>query len=246
MKKKYAFLLALALGFANQHNASAQSTHDDFGVWTTVEAKKDINKKFDISAEVELRTQDNSQAIERWTIGLGASYKLLSWLKADAGYKFIDKQQLEEVTKKGNIISDYWSPRHRVYASLTGKYKIGRIEFSLRERYQFTHRNEKSVAKWDNDGSPKEDELVKSKDESALRSRLGVEWDLRKSPFTPFASCELHNIISDNWELEKIRWIIGTKYKFDKKHSIEVSYIFQDINYAYDDHILSVGYSFKF
>lgn len=243
--KKYVLILVAAFMVMAQ-SVSAQAEHDEFGVWTTVEVKKDFSKKFDVSAEAEFRTQDNCKAIERWTLGIGASYKLLSWLKADAGYKFIDKQELQEVTRKGNIIDNYWSPRHRAYVSLTGKYKIGRFEFSLRERYQFTHRIEQSVAKWGRDGSVKEDELVKAKNESALRSRIGVEWDLRKSPFTPFASCEMHNIISDNWEIEKLRWIIGSKYKFNKKHAIEVSYVFQDINYAYDQHILSVAYNFKF
>ena len=243
--KKYALILVAAF-VAMAQSVSAQVDHDDFGVWTTVEVKKDFGKKFDISAEAELRTQDYSQAVERWTVGLGASYKLVSWLKADIGYRFIDKQQLQEVTRKGNVVDNYWSPRHRVYASLTGKVKFGRFEFSLRERYQLTCRGEQYVTKWNAESVEIDPERVKAKNESVLRSRLGVDWNIRKSPFTPFASCEMHNVISDNWEIEKLRWIIGTKYKFNKRHSIEASYVFQDVNYDYNQHILSLGYCYKF
>ena len=55
--KKYALILVAAF-MAMAQSVSAQVDHDDFGVWTTVEVKKDFGKKFDISAEAELRTQD--------------------------------------------------------------------------------------------------------------------------------------------------------------------------------------------
>ena len=236
--------MLVAAFVAMAQSVSAQVDHHDFGVWTTVEVKKDFGKKFDIAAEAELRTQDYSRAVERWTIGLGASYKIVSWLKADIGYKFIDKQQLQEA-KKNYTIDSYWSPRHRVYASLTGKLKLGRFELSLRERYQLTCRGEQPIVMWDKEGNLV-DKTQDAKNESVLRSRLGVDWNIRKSPFTPFASCEMHNVISDNWEIEKLRWIIGTKYKFNKQHSIEVSYVFQDVNYDYKQHILSLGYCYKF
>ena len=69
-------------------NVNAQSSGDEFGVWATVEASKKINKKFKFIADAELRTYDFVNNIERATVGAKVEYKILKWLKANAGYSF--------------------------------------------------------------------------------------------------------------------------------------------------------------
>ena len=53
--KKLLIIIA-AMAFAT--TGYAQS--DDFGIWTSIEAQKKINKKFNLSLEGELRTRDNA------------------------------------------------------------------------------------------------------------------------------------------------------------------------------------------
>ena len=36
-----------------------------------------------------MRTRDHLKAVDRWSVGVSVSYKLLSWLKASAGYTLL-------------------------------------------------------------------------------------------------------------------------------------------------------------
>ena len=100
-------------------NARAQS--DDFGIWTSAEVKKSYSPDSNASLEGEFRTRDGLQTVERWSGSAGVSYKVFRWLKASAGYTFINYYHPMETTKKGNYIPEYWQAKHRVNLSLTGK-----------------------------------------------------------------------------------------------------------------------------
>lgn len=241
-------LIALSLGVGLLQGAMAQQDND-FGVWTSAEVKKNIVSSLDASLEGEFRSRDGVSSVERWSISPSLSYRLFPFLKADIGYTYIYKRAEAETTKKGNYIPAYWSPRHRFTASLTGSYTWNRLEFSLRERYQLTHRVGLSVPKYDgDDGSRKADEEISAKNSQVLRSRLQVAWNIRKSAFSPYASCELYNGLTNGGALEKTRWTLGTSYKISKQHAFELYYRYQ--NHADEDeangHILGIGYKFKF
>lgn len=96
------------------------------------------------------------------------------------------------------------------------------------------------------DGSMKADELIEASHKHVLRSRLKAEYNIRKSGFIPFASCELYNSLS-GFAYEKTRWTVGTDYKFNKRHSVSVFYRY--IDQSDDDdtngHVIGVGYSFR-
>ena len=156
MRKNFIALLAAIFILAPLCSVNAQSENDEFGVWTTLEASKKINKKFKLEFEAELRTVEGVSNIDRVSVGAGASYKLAKWLKASAGYIFIYSHSLDEKKYRWddpldvpgygtyydyNIDHAYWTERHRFHVSFTGDYKIGRVELSLRERLQYTRTN---------------------------------------------------------------------------------------------------------
>lgn len=243
--KPFLFLAALLCTICSAMHAQS----DDLGIWTSAEVKKKIFPGFDASVEGEFRTSDGLKNVERWAAGAAVAYRINSFLKADAGYTYIYSHVQGETTKKGNYVSSYWLPRHRMYLSLTGRMKWNRLEFSLRERYQYTYRPSQSVAKYDgDDGSRKDDEEIKGKGKNVLRSRLQAEWNMKKSRFAPFASCELYHSMSDGWALDKTRWTVGTEYKINQKNSFDLYYRYQD--HADDDetngHVIGVGYKLKF
>lgn len=216
---------------------------------TFLEVKKKIFSGFDASLEGEFRTRDGLQTVERWSGSAGVSYKMFRWLKASAGYTFIHYYHPMEVTKKGNYIPEYWQPKHRVNLSLTGKVDWRRFTFSLRERWQYTYRPSQSVPKFDgDDGSVKNDEYISGKGKNVLRSRLQVEYNIRKCAFTPYTSCELSYSLNEIGAFEKLRWTLGTEWKLSKKHALDFYYLYQ--NKADDDeangHVIGAGYSFKF
>lgn len=239
--------LAAALTLINIVPTRAQS--DQFGFAVSGEVKKKLASGLDATFEGELRTTDAFGAVERWSLSPGLSYRFTPWLKADAAYTYIYRRVEGETTRKGNYVPAYWSPRHRFTASLTGSVKLGRFELSLRERYQFTHRRALSVPKYDgDDGSRKDDEQVSAKNEHMLRSRAEVAYDIRRSPFTPYASVETYNDLAGSLSLDKTRFTLGTEIKLAKRHTLDVYYRFQD--HADDDeangHLVGVGYKFKF
>lgn len=224
---------------------------NDFGIWTSIEGEKKIIKNLNVAAEGEFRTRDNSSEVDRWAGSLNLSYRLLPYLKAGVGYTYIYSNQAERITGKGNIVSSYWGQRHRLNATLSGNYKWQRFNFSLRERWQYTYRPEQSVSKFASDGTtPKEDEIVKAKNKHVLRSRLQVAYDIKKSKFTPYVSCELYHALYDAGEsgFEKTRLTAGTTYKLNKKNSFDIYYRFQTKSDEDEPngHILGLGYSHKF
>ena len=274
-RKSIVALLIAMFMLAPLCNANAQSSDDEFGVWATFEASKKINKKFKFAADAELRTYDFVNNIERATIGAKFEYKILKWLKANIGYSFMYTHEPEETKLKYddivididgnefinyNIDHDYWTIRNRVYATISGEYKVGRFEFGLRERLQYTHTGSATVNetkyrydlgddvlstddnKWTSTTEP---EFKDAKHNLSLRSRLTVKYDIPNCKINPFASVELYTRL-DEWKgYDKIRYRIGGSYKINKKNSISLYYLYQDVNDIdeADGHAIGVEYS---
>ena len=238
-------LAAMCLPLAAQSEAS---------LLVGAEAEKKVNKKLSIGIEAEMRTRNNLKTMDRWKFGIGAEYKLTDWLKANAGYNLLNQNFREDYSYKSSGDLNKWSPsywgiKHRVYASLTGSYKFSNnIKLSLRERWQYTYRPEKTIQRWDYDDEEWEDKVRSSYGENQLRSRFEISYDKKNALLAPYASMELYN----SWGIEKIRYTIGTDIRLNKQHSLGLFYRFQDMkNVDADDydpnmHYIGLGYKFKF
>ena len=252
-------------------NVNAQSD-DDFGVWATFEASKKINKKFKVVGDAEFRTYDFVNNVERAAIGVKLEYKILKWLKSNVGYQFHYKHNPEETKLKDSVLvddifigqnknldHDYWVIRNRVYATISGDYKVGRFEFGLRERLQYTHTcaattNEtkyeyKSATGADLDPNSYqlfEETALEEKDAKhnlTLRSRVNVKYDIPNCKVNPFASVELYTRL-DEWKgYDKLRYRLGASYKINKDNSISLYYLFEDVNGGADGHAIGLEYS---
>ena len=224
------------------------------GLIAGAEVEKKVNKQLSVGVEAELRTRNDFKTMERWSLGLAASYKFNKWLKADAGYTLLNTNFREDISYKSsgaynNWRPSYWGIRHRVHASLTGTYKFqNNLRLSLRERWQYTYRPEKTVTRWDFDNESWEDKVRAGKGKNQLRSRLQLEYDKKKALLTPYASVELYN----SWAIEKIRYTVGTDINVTKSHTFNVFYRYQNMKnveedvYDPDMHYIGVGYKFKF
>ncbi len=216
-------------------------------LWTSAEFQKSLGKNWGAGAKIEYRTHDKLSSTERISTDFICEYKF-SFLKVDAGYKYILGQTLEDTTPKGNIIPPYWTNRHRAYMSLTGRVNFGRFSLSLRERYQFTHRTGKWVPEYASDGiTAKNDEWVPPNGKHIFRSRLFCDYSIRKSRFTPFASIEVYDNLTAGFAVEKIRYTVGSEYKFDKHNRIKLFYKYIQRLDAVNEsaHVAGIGYSFR-
>lgn len=227
--------------------ATAQS---ESGLVVEAEAEKRITKDLSLGIGGDFRTRNDFKTIDRWSLGLSLNYKLASWLKADAGYKLLNTNFREDIDydKSGDYNHwqpSYWGLRHRLYASLTGSYKFGSgIKISLRERWQYTYRPEKTVQRWDFDDEQWEDKVRHGTAKNQLHSRFQIEYAPKDHLFAPFASIELYN----SWNIEKVRYNIGTDIRLNKQNTLSLFYRFQDYSSSDDTdmHYLGIGYKFKF
>lgn len=230
------------------------SAQSEAGLIVGAEAEKKMNKKLSIGIEAEMRTRNNLKTMDRWKFGIGAEYKLTDWLKANAGYNLLNQNFREDIDLKASgaynhLRPSYWGIKHRVFASLTGSYKFcNNIRLSLRERWQYTYRPEKTVDRWDFDDEVWEDKVRTASAKNQLRSRFEISYDKKGALLSPYASMELYN----SWGIEKIRYTAGMDIRLNKQHSLGLFYRFQDMknvnadDYDPDMHYIGLGYKFKF
>ena len=257
MKKTLTYLLAMLLlpmtGYAQ---------HDNIAIWTSLAAEKKIGNKLTVGLEGERRTKENGLRDDRWSVGLYGGYKILPWLKASAGYTWLyDHHVKEKYNEDDELESEarFWSCRHRIHAALTGTLKVARFNISLRERWQYTYRPERTVDRtlytWayddygnvdtENTEIKTEPKTYRSKAKNVLRSRLQVEYNIRHCPVTPYISAEMSNA----WNIQKVRYTAGFDWKLSKQHVIGMNYRFQKVykdDEEPDTHIVGIGYKFKF
>ena len=228
---------------------------DDTGLQLSLAADKKISKKFGLDIEAEFRSRNDFRTVDRFAVAFGADYKPLKWLKADISYQFIVKNNQEKITFNPDGNYNNWRPsfygtRHRFNVSLTASYRLGRVNFSLRERYRFTYRPPHKATRYDFDNAMWEDVTVSKKHNHTLRSRLKIAYDIPRSKFQPWTSFELFNDI----KLCKTRFQVGLDYTIRKQHEFSVYYQYQYIAPGDDDeddlkinsHMLGLGYTFKF
>lgn len=222
-----------------------------------------------VSGAVNLSYKD--KAIPFLKADVGYTFMLMNYpSETTVKYREDGNGILTDVPKHMNVDAAYWAARHRATASLTGSCKWGRFKFSLRERYQYTYRVAAECARtryyydlyhlennnpeyYLEEDPESEDYSYMTDEKSAksdhkLRSRLAVSYDIKKSPFAPFAEVEIYNELDNAFAYDKIRYTIGTEYKIDKKNKLKVFYRYQD--YAEIDevsgHVLGLGYAFEF
>ncbi len=256
MERNLRTILALLLCQLSLNSALAQN---DFGMWYELGAEKKLSRKWNMSAEAEFRTRNNTKTVDRWSAGLSAEYKILKGLKASAGYTFLYDNNPEELTYNSSgdpkkWTPRYWGMRHRFNISLTGSLDWNRFKFSLRERWQYTYRPEvkdqKYKFEYDSDDVLSNYTLqsVKGKGKHVLRSRLAIGYDIPHWKLDPFVNVEMFN---DRDGIQKMRYQAGIDYKIQKKHVFQLTYRFQNVNsndddYEVNSHLIGLSYKYKF
>ena len=250
--RMYKSVLILAM-LVQSLTSLAQS---ESGLLLEAEAEKKLSKKFSVALEADMRTRNDFKTMDRWSVGIGGEYKPMKHLKLGAGYTLLNTNFREDISFNATGTPkkwrpSYWGIRHRFNISATGSYKFSNnLRISLRERWQYTYRPEKTVQRFNfnEDKWGWEDKVRSSKGKGQLRSRLQVEYDKKHALFTPFASIELYNSMA----VEKIRYTVGTDLNLSKQHTFSVFYRYQDMHnvepeeYDPDMHYLGVGYKFNF
>lgn len=224
--------------------AEVKAEGDDFGLWAEVNVEKKISRNLSVDGGVELRTRDHVKTVDRWSGSIGASYKLTDWLKASAGYTLLYDNN-EKWNDKQTKVANFWGTRHRFNVSLTGSVDFGNLSVSLRERWQYTYRPEKTVERTKVSKGTVEDKTYNGKGKNVWRNRLQLKYKVSKV-WRPYVNGE--TFVSNG--MDKYRLSAGTEIRLSKQHSFDVKYLFQkscgDDDEEGNRHIIGLGYTFKF
>ena len=224
--------------------AEVKAEGDDFGLWSEVNVEKKISRNLSVDGGVELRTRDHVKTVDRWSGSIGASYKLTDWLKASAGYTLLYDNN-EKWNDKQTKVANFWGTRHRFNVSLTGSVDFGNLSVSLRERWQYTYRPEKTVERTKVSKGTVEDKTYNGKGKNVWRNRLQLKYKVSKV-WRPYINGE--TFVSNG--MDKYRLSVGTEIRLSKQHSFDVKYLFQkscgDDDEEGNRHIIGLGYTFKF
>lgn len=214
----------------------AMAQLDNKGVWSSVSVEKKVGE-IDWSAETELRTIYGVQLVDRWSLGLGADYRVNDYLKVALGYSLMN-----------TLDSKYYNYqfRHRFNALATGRVKVDRFTFSLRERLQLTTKNDSKRIR--DDGSI---DTYQINPALVWRNRLQMEYNIRKSKFTPSLSAESSYELNnpDGNTFYKMRYILNVDYKINKRNTIALYTVLNqgldDDEDSYDKYVLGVSYNIQ-
>ncbi len=179
--------------------SSISKGQNEYYIWAGVKASYELFPKVDISFNPEIRI--NTSAKERETLfEASLSYEPFKFIGADINYRY-SAENIE------GAVSNY----HRFAFDLQPKAEFGRFSGGLRVRYtnysDLVGENPEFQRYW--------------------RIRGEIEHDIRKSKLTPYLSGELFHNIEDSL-IDKVRYIAGAKYKFNKMHSIDGYLLYQD------------------
>ena len=158
-----------------------------------------------------------------------------------------------------------WRGRHRTTLSLGASYNPNkRWSFSLREAVQYSHYNRTTTridrylideVEEDDDGNiigytytedADHTKVFRAKDKFLLRTKLGVDYNIRHCPIDPYVSAEYGCGL--NYKGNKWKFTAGTDIKIGKQHKIDLFYRYQteDDDDDPNGHIIGLGYNFKF
>lgn len=171
--RKLVFTLALLLPLC----AGAQ-TRMESAVRASAGVSWKITKGLHLNVEEEVRMNGVFSSLDRIQTTVSVDYKAAPFLKLGAGYVFINPFDAE------NLVFN--APRHRVFAEGTLHFSVNYFSFSLKERFQYTHRT--------GTFNP----YQSTPNALALKSRIGVEykgWRIME----PGLFLEVRTALNDPW-----------------------------------------------
>jgi len=238
MRKITIILLLLVASVANAQDSTLTR---DLETWTSVGGqKKLLDKKLNLSGQLQFRLDDNTSRLYQYFVNIGGDYEIVKGLKLGAGYRFI---------KDGNKTKGF-DTEHRFNVDLGYGHKVDRLKLNYRLRYQ--SRSNSAVA-----NSPT----------SKYRLRLKADYNIKKWKYDPFFATEFFyanetetiNYVEEITEvnavkgMQKYRLQVGTKFKTGKVGTFKIYYMLehQFANYGtsygipVNWNIIGLNYTFK-
>jgi hypothetical protein len=201
------------------------SQDKDFGVWYNITLERGITDKLDFEGGGAIRTFQFGSRIEQAFAQAGLDYKICDFLSTAASYRLAN---FSEVESDGHYL------QHKLFLDLNGKYDVSVIGFEARMRLQTRIK----TSEYDQDNN------------STGRIRLKATYKTPSFPVNPYIYMETFSPLFREADrlIGKNRLSIGIEININKKHSVDVGYLF-DRDYMpdlFDFHIIDLDYNIKF
>jgi hypothetical protein len=222
--KKLAVSVALSLLlFTAAGNLYPQDSDYSLRTSANIEVKLIKKLKLDISPEFRY---DPGTGASTLLASAGLDYKVASWLSLGAAYRLEGESQTDAESSVG-AATDY---SNRFAFDAATKIRMGR--FTPKARLRFSN-----FTDFDNETDDRT---------NYLRYRLGIEYDIRGIPLTPFVNVEFYQKMSSGL-FSKARYTLGAEYALNKHHALSLIYSYADkFSNLTRYHIVELGYSLKF
>ena len=226
---KFLFVVIL---LANSSLLFAQNS--DWGLWTSFDAEKKLNKKWDLDIGAQYRWKDNISVTDQIRGSADVSRKLGKYVQLGAGYELIAKKKVKQ---------DIFVYRNRFRLQSKVSYKYARFTVDWRMRIQLTMMEKDDLS----GGVTFDGDYHKW----VLRNRFGLKYDIKKTPLKPYINIELfHQPFSGlEYSYYQNRFSVGTEYKINKRHTLEAGYKLETAVVGSNKNklnVVKVGYTFSF
>jgi hypothetical protein len=200
----------------------------DAALWTTIDVEKAFTQKFSAYITEELRFNENITELGTFFTELGVSYKIQPEIGFSAGYRYINKRNLD----------DSYTARHRFHLAMDYKFDIKSFTVGLKGKFQ----------------SQFSDELFTTTDQlipgNYARGKISVKYNLEKR-YKPFVSTELFYQLNnpEGNEIDNIRYVGGIDYELNKISSFKLYYMLQKemhVKNPRTDYVTGLEYDLRF
>ena len=238
MNKTYGIIILISIYFTAFNMSFSQDGEwievRDFETWTSIRAKLELNKAWEISLSEQLRLKKNSTTVDTYFTQFEVGYTGFKQFEFGAGLRYI-RDNDDEGTVQG------YENHFRYQFDLGYKHKLGRVKLKYRLRYQ--NKNELGIDQLDGDYPI-----------SKFRFKLGIDYNIKNWKLDPKFSVELFHRSEQQTDpgLSRLRFTFGTSYDLKKIGEIKGFYrIERELNPTYIDypkstHIIGLSYVYTF
>lgn len=219
---------------AQKKDTGKQRNKVDGEFWTGVYYKHKFNKSWDIALKTQVRLKSIVREFDRALLEVQGAYNprfhsIVKPMSISFGGRYIF-----HYSKRND--RDYHN-YFRLFASLSYKIEVKRLEVECRALYQ----NQVGL---EDSKRVVVDKNIWAQD---IRARIKVSYDFKKWKLDPEIWYEMfvHDEIGDLDGFTKYRIGLGCKYKFDKRHSLRLKYVFERETKYFSPkttHIVSLSY----
>jgi hypothetical protein len=227
MRIKVPFLNFLFLILLGGFSLGAFAQENDFQVWTDFTLNKELNKKWDVSFEQNLRAGNNVSQLSKAYSNLSAGYDAANFLKLSVLYRFVLRNK-----------TDYFAKGHSFAFDATLKHKFSRVKLTMRNRFMLKY---SEILSSDNGKIP----------ERYYRTKLSMAYNIRKFPLSPSLAVESFLLIpkGDPATFDAFRALFGLGYSISKHQEIDAYWLNEwglNAESGSNNFVLGLSYNYSF